>query len=140
MPTQFRDYYAILGVPRNASEEEIKKAFRKLARQFHPDVAKDKKAAEEKFKEINEAYEVLGDPANRQKYDRLGRDWDKTAPAGPPPDYGFGAEANGEPHVDVHFAGNRVGDFFEELFGRRSRYGTSFRSGGAQSGAREATA
>src|SRR5258707_348862 len=96
MPTQFRDYYAILGVPRNASEEEIKKAFRKLARQFHPDVAKDKKAAEEKFKEINEAYEVLGDPANPQKYDRLGVDWDKTAAAGRPPGYGSVAGASAQ--------------------------------------------
>ena len=141
MATQFKDYYAILGVPRNASEEDIKKAFRKLARQYHPDVAKDKKSAEEKFKDINEAYEVLGDPANRQKYDRLGMDWDKTAAAaGPGPGYGFGAESNGEPNVEFHFDGTGFSDFFEELFGRRSRYGTSFRPGGAQTGARETSA
>ena len=72
MPIEFKDYYKILGVPRNASQEDIKKAFRKLARQYHPDVAKDKKGGEEKFKEINEAYEVLGDPQNRSKYDNLG--------------------------------------------------------------------
>jgi curved DNA-binding protein len=141
MPTQFKDYYAILGVPRNASEEDIKKAFRKLARQYHPDVAKDKKAAEEKFKEINEAYEVLGDPANRQKYDRLGMDWDKTAAAaGPGPGYGFGGESNGEPDVEFHFDGTGFSDFFEELFGRRSRYGSSFRSGGARTGTEQRTA
>jgi len=59
MPVQYRDYYEVLGVPRNASDAEIKKAFRKLAREYHPDVAKNKKQAEEKFKEVNEAYEVL---------------------------------------------------------------------------------
>ena len=62
MPVQFRDYYETLGVPKTASADEIRSAFRKLARKYHPDVAKDKKAAEEKFKEINEAYEVLSDP------------------------------------------------------------------------------
>ena len=62
MAVKFRDYYEVLGVARGASDEDIKKAFRKLARQYHPDVAKTKKGAEEKFKEINEAYEVLSDP------------------------------------------------------------------------------
>ena len=74
MAIEFKDYYKVLGVPRNASQEDIKKAFRKLAREYHPDVAKDKKGGEEKFKEINEAYEVLGDPQNRSKYDNLGTD------------------------------------------------------------------
>jgi len=69
MSVQYKDYYVTLGVPRTASEADIKKAFRKLAREFHPDVAKDKKRAEEKFKEVNEAYEVLGDPAKRKRYD-----------------------------------------------------------------------
>ena len=72
MPVEFKDYYATLGVARTASDDEIKKAFRGLARRYHPDVAKDKKTAEEKFKEINEANEVLSDPAKRQKYDELG--------------------------------------------------------------------
>ena len=67
MPVEFKDYYTTLGVARDASDADIKKAFRKLARQYHPDVAKDKKAAEEKFKEINESYEVLGDPQKRKK-------------------------------------------------------------------------
>ena len=72
MAVEFKDYYATLGVPRTATEDELKKAFRNLARKYHPDVAKDKKGAEEKFKEINEAYEVLSHPGNRRKYDTLG--------------------------------------------------------------------
>src|SRR5580658_5176699 len=75
MPVQYKDYYEILGVPRTAKDANIKKSFRKLARQYHPDVAKDKKHAEEKFKEINEAYEVLSDPDKRKKYDELGANW-----------------------------------------------------------------
>src|SRR6187399_2437735 len=75
MPVQYKDYYQILGVQRTATDTDIKKAFRKLAREYHPDVAKNKKQAEEKFKEINEAYEVLGDPAKRKKYDELGANW-----------------------------------------------------------------
>src|SRR5438094_390321 len=71
MPVQFRDYYETLGVSKTATDDEIRSAFRKLARKYHPDVAKDKKAAEEKFKEINEAYEVLGDPEERKKDDQL---------------------------------------------------------------------
>ena len=72
---EFRDYYSTLGVAKTASEKEIKQAFRKLARKFHPDVNPGDKAAETKFKEINEAYEVLGDPAKRKKYDELGANW-----------------------------------------------------------------
>src|ERR1700674_4683967 len=87
MPIEFKDYYKILGIPRSASQDDIKKAFRKLAREYHPDVAKDKKGGEEKFKEINEAYEVLGDPQNRSKDDNLGTDageaaWFQGAPGG----------------------------------------------------------
>src|ERR1700753_2843511 len=77
MAVKFKDYYEILGVTRTASDADIKKAFRKLAREFHPDVSKDKKKAEEKFKEINEAYEVLSDKEKRQKYDTLGADWER---------------------------------------------------------------
>lgn len=71
----FKDYYAILGVPRNASQEEIKKAYRRLARQYHPDANPGNKEAEEKFKEIQEAYEVLSNPETRAKYDQLGSNW-----------------------------------------------------------------
>ncbi len=75
MPVEFKDYYDVLGVARNASDAEIKKAFRKLARKYHPDVAKDKTTAEDKFKELNEANEVLSDPEKRRKYDELGANW-----------------------------------------------------------------
>ncbi len=71
----FKDYYATLGIPKTASEKEVKQAFRKLARKHHPDVNPGDKAAESKFKEINEAYEVIGDPDKRRKYDELGSNW-----------------------------------------------------------------
>jgi DnaJ-class molecular chaperone len=72
---EFKDYYQTPGVPKTASEKEIKQAFRKLARKFHPDVNPNDKAAESRFKEINEAYEVLGDQEKRKKYDELGANW-----------------------------------------------------------------
>src|SRR4026207_2467920 len=97
MPVKFQDYYATLGVSRAASDEEIKKAFRKLARKYHPDVAKDKKVAEEKFKQINEAYEVLSDPEKRRKYDQLGANWNQPGGFQPPPDWG-GQQPGGGSH------------------------------------------
>jgi curved DNA-binding protein len=115
MPAQFRDYYQTLGVARSATADEIKKAFRKLARLHHPDVAKDKKAGEIKFKEVNEAYEVLSDPAKRKKYDELGEHWN--AQGGPPPGYGYaqaGSPAGGQ---EFHFEGTGFSDFFEQFFG-----------------------
>src|SRR5258705_9959034 len=102
MPVEFKDYYATLGLPRNASDEDIKKAFRKRARQYHPDEAKDKKTAEEKFKEINEAYEVLGDPENRKKYDELGSQGRDGAGFQPPPGWRQG-RAPGAPDTDESF-------------------------------------
>src|SRR6266478_1498235 len=105
MAVRYKDYYETLGVPRNASDTEIKKAFRKLAREYHPDVAKNKKHAEEKFKEINEAYEVLGDPAKRKKYDELGADWASGAEFRPPPgweSFGGGPFAGGGARVEEH--------------------------------------
>lgn len=72
---EYKDYYRILGVPKTASAKDIKSAFRRLAREYHPDVNKDKPNAEERFKEINEAYEVLGDPEKRKQYDQLGANW-----------------------------------------------------------------
>lgn len=121
MPVEFKDYYATLGVPRDASEEDIKKAFRKLARKYHPDVAKDKKSAEAKFKEINEANEVLSDPVKRKKYDQLGANWrDGDQGFQPPP--GWQGGAGGGEH-EFHFGGTGFSDFFEQFFSGGSRYG-----------------
>ena len=119
MSAEFKDYYATLGVPRDASAADIKKAFRKLARKHHPDVATDKKAAEAKFKEINEANEVLSDPEKRQKYDSLGADWENPyAAAG-------GRRRGGAPFQEreVNFGGTGFSDFFEQFFSGGSRYG-----------------
>src|SRR6186713_3172219 len=128
MAVQFRDYYEVLGVARGASEDEIRKSFRKLARQYHPDVAKDKKVAEEKFKEINEAYEVLGDREKRKKYDQLGANWKQGAEFRPPPGWenaGGQKFGRGQPGGDfeTHFGGTGFSDFFESLFGAGRRGG-----------------
>ena len=117
MAVEFKDYYATLGVSRDASTADIKKAFRKLARKYHPDVASDKPAAETKFKEINEANEVLSDPEKRQKYDELGADWDQVRPGHP----GRGPFAGQD--VDFNFGGTGFSDFFEQFFSGASRQG-----------------
>jgi curved DNA-binding protein len=128
MPVQFKDYYATLGVARDATDDVIKRAFRGLARRYHPDVAKDKKTAEEKFKEINEANEVLSDPVKRRKYDELGANWQDEGRAETPPGWdGRGAQAGGRP-PEFHFTGTGFSDFFEQFFGGGSRFG--FESGG----------
>jgi len=127
---EFRDYYKTLGVSKTASADEIKKAFRKLARQHHPDLAKDKKTAEEKFKEINEAYEVLSDAEKRKKYDELGPNWQQ-AGAGfrPPPGGGYaggfpgGMGGYGGGEEEFQFGGTGFSDFFESFFGRGARGG-----------------
>jgi DnaJ-class molecular chaperone len=111
----YKDYYKVLGVSKSASADEIKRAFRKLARKYHPDVNPGDKKAEEKFKEINEAYEVLSDAEKRQKYDTLGPNWQEQ--------FGFQPGAGrrtytyrGSP-MDYDSSGG-FSDFFEALFGR----------------------
>ncbi len=122
MPANFKDYYTTLGVTREASADEIKKTFRKLARQYHPDTAKNQKTAEEKFKAINEAYEVLGDPEKRKKYDTLGADWENAAQN---PYQGGSGE-------DFSFGGTGFSDFFEQYFSGGSHYNSArdFNPGG----------
>jgi len=142
MAVKFQDYYQSLGVAKTASDEEIKKAFRKLARKYHPDVAKDQKSAEEKFKEINEAYEVLSDPEKRKKYDTLGANWKQGA--APPPGWeqqggrfrGRGAEGGAE---EFHFGGTGFSDFFEQFFGGQEGFRDYTGFGGGR-GARQQAA
>ena len=122
MSVQYKDYYETLGVPKSASADEIRKAFRKLARQHHPDVAKDKKTAESKFKDLNEAYEVLSDAEKRQRYDQLGANWDQPGGQQPPP-WGRGGPGGGFGQGGS-FGGTGFSDFFEQFFsGGASRGG-----------------
>jgi len=128
MSATFKDYYKTLGVARTASADEIKQAFRKLARQYHPDVAKTKAGAEEKFKEVNEAYEVLGDPGKKARYDEMGPNWQEGAAGAPPPRDGFRRSGSGG-GPDFEFGGTGFSDFFESFFSdRRSGSRSSSRS------------
>ena len=131
---EYKDYYRILGVSRNADEKEIRKTYRKLARQYHPDVNPGDEAAESRFKEINEAYEVLGDKDKRRKYDQLGSSWQQWQQTGGDP-RGFnwnqwrtesgqagrtGGGQSPNPSSFEDILGGRLGgfsDFFEAIFG-----------------------
>lgn len=124
---EYKDYYKILGVKRDASEKEIKSAYRKLARKHHPDVNKGDKAATDKFKAINEANEVLGDPEKRKKYDQFGANWEAFSRSGQRPE-DFNWNAWGNPGSTTYsyttaenmgdtFGGGDFSDFFNTLFG-----------------------
>lgn len=126
MSVEYKDYYQILGLAKTASQDEVAKSFKKLARKYHPDLNANDQVAEEKFKEINEAYEVLRDPEKRKLYDQLGSNWQQAQAGGgdwrPPPGY---------ENVHFEFGGadtSGFSDFFETIFGR---------FGGAQSGGAE---
>lgn len=140
----YKDYYKILGVERKASEEEIRKAYRDLAKQHHPDRNPDNKQAEERFKEINEAYQVLSDPQKRSVYDRVGSDYSNWQRRGAPGDFnwddygggGFpgGARVNYE-DLEEMFGGAGGGgfsDFFRTIFGMREEQAARARSQGYQ--------
>src|SRR5215212_2653036 len=127
---EYKDYYAVLGVPKTASQAEIKKAFRKLARQHHPDAKPGDAAAERRFKDINEANEVLGDPEKRRQYDELGANWEaisraRASGAGSPGGFGgfegFGRGPGGGGNVRYEFRtsgdAGEFSDFFRVFFG-----------------------
>jgi DnaJ-class molecular chaperone len=130
----YKDYYKILGVERNASEDDIRKAYRKLAMQYHPDRNPNDKQAEERFKEINEAYQALSDPKKRQHYDQLGSDYSQWQQRGAPGDFnwdqyggfpgGVRVEYNGD--IDDLFGGaGGFSDFFRTIFGREAAGGAA---------------
>jgi curved DNA-binding protein len=124
---EFKDYYEILGVERTATADDIKGAYRKLARKYHPDVSKES-GAEARFKEIGEAYKVLHDPEKRAAYDQLGARWQPGQEFTPPPDWGAGFEftrGTVSPEEAVEFS-----DFFSSLFGQIGRHAQSARAPG----------
>ena len=131
----YKDYYKILGVERSADEKEIKKAYRRLARQYHPDVNSGDKAAEARFKEINEANEVLSDPEKRRKYDDLDQDYQRWQQTGGASGYDFNQwSARGAPggtrpaHGDINdlFGDDpQFSDFFGTLFGSMAGRGSA---------------
>jgi curved DNA-binding protein len=138
---EFKDYYAILGVPKTASQKEVKQAFRKLARKFHPDVNPGDKSSEAKFKEVNEAYEVIGDPDKRKKYDELGSNWKMYEQAQRP----GGGSGAGSPfdagQWNANMGGGQGGyrtmtpEEMQELFGNEDPFSDFFRtffSGGGE--------
>ncbi|MHA1271278.1 MAG: DnaJ C-terminal domain-containing protein [Candidatus Helarchaeota archaeon] len=144
-----RDYYEVLGVSRNATQDEIKKAFRKKARQYHPDVNPNDPTAEEKFKEINEAYDVLKDPKTRKQYDKFGKDFKRYegvppgwSPGGRPGAYSYTWSSTGPGGVRINIEdifgngsqgfggfGDIFGDLFNDIFnvGGGAKYSTKSR-------------
>lgn len=130
----YKDYYKILGVEKSASQADIKKAYRALAKKYHPDKTKGDKAAEEKFKDISEAYEVLGDEQKRRQYDELGANWRQFQQQGGQyqgrPGGGYGGTSYQGDMGDMFGGGSGFSDFFEQFFGGGfSQQGGGFRAG-----------
>jgi curved DNA-binding protein len=128
---EFKDYYEVLGVPKDADEKAIKAAYRKLARKYHPDVNPNKAEAETKFKEINEAYEVLSDKEKRTKYDQFGADWQRAQQTGHAGDFDWSRYQGGQQQggytryttedlQDLFGEGAPFSDFFTQLFGAKA--------------------
>ena len=136
---EYKDYYKILGVQKSTSQDDIKKAYRKLARKYHPDVNPGDKSAEARFKEINEAYEVLSDPDKRKKYDTLGPNWQEQfgfpgASTGGMRTRTYSTSRGGTTTSDIPYNfedPTGFSDFFETLFGRRAPSGTATRTRGS---------
>ena len=129
---KYKDYYETLGIKRDATDSEIKSAYRKLARKYHPDINKTKEA-EEKFKDINEAYEVLGDKQKRQRYDSLGANWQGGADYTPPPgfeNFNFNFNQGGAQSFDFGGTAGGFSDFFASLFGDMMAGQSSTQKGG----------
>ena len=129
MKMAFVDYYKILGIDKNATEAEVKKAYRKLARKYHPDLNPNDKAAELKFKEVNEANEVLSHPENRKKYDQYGEDWKHSEEFEKQRRQQQSGSRGGQPKDFAGYGGFSGGgdysDFFESMFGGHSKGGRS---------------
>lgn len=115
-----KDYYKTLEIDKSATEKDVKSAFRRLALKYHPDRNRDNKQAEERFKEINEAYEVLSDAEKRRKYDQFGVDWEKYDKAG----YGSSGSSYGGYNYDRSGANSGFSDIFDNIFGSKSKTGT----------------
>jgi curved DNA-binding protein len=140
----YKDYYKTLGIDRKASEEDIRKAYRDLAKKYHPDRNPDNKQAEERFKEINEAYQVLSDPEKRKVYDRLGSDYSNWQRRGAPGDFNWNDYGGGFPggttrvnmeDLEEMFGSGGIGgfsDFFRTIFGRDAETSTRSRGQGYQ--------
>lgn len=133
---EFKDYYKILGIDKKASEKDIKKAYRKLARKYHPDLNPDDKVAEQKFKELNEANEVLSNPENRKKYDKYGKDWqhseqfeeqERQRQQNGGGQFGGGAQYGGGGYSEEDFS-----DFFGSMFGGGGGFGGQRGGGNTQ--------
>jgi curved DNA-binding protein len=139
---EYKDYYAVLGVPRTASQAEIKKAYRKLARQHHPDAKPGDKASERRFKEVNEANEVLGDPDKRRQYDELGANWEQISRARAAggtaggPFGGFGGPGNVRYEFRTSGDPGEFSDFFRVFFGEDAEEGAFQSTSGSGRGTR----